>query len=174
MLRLQQLTGGALDSDEGLPLHRSEEKERALADFLIDLDPAEPVVVFARFRADLDAIRLAARAAGRAVRELSGTRRELAEWQADSVGSVLATQIQSGGEGIDLTRAAHCVYYSLGFSLAQYEQSLARTHRPGQSRPVTYYHLIASGTIDRYVYRTLRQRRDVIDRVLEEGLHDGE
>jgi SNF2 family DNA or RNA helicase len=172
MLRLQQLTGGALDSDEGLPLHRSEEKERALADFLIDLDPAEPVVVFARFRADLAAVRRAARHAGRRVRELSGSARELSEWQADGDGSVLATQIQSGGEGIDLTRAAHCVYYSLGFSLAQYEQSLARTHRPGQTRPVTYYHLIASSSIDRYVYRTLRQRRDVINRVLEEGLTD--
>lgn len=172
MLRLQQLTGGALDSDEGAPLHRSAEKESALADFLIDLDPAEPVVVFARFRADLAAVRRAAQRAGRRVRELSGSARELAEWQADGDGSVLATQIQSGGEGIDLTRAAHCVYYSLGFSLAQYEQSLARTHRPGQTRPVTYYHLIASSSIDRYVYRTLRQRRDVINRVLEEGLTD--
>lgn len=170
LLRLQQLTGGALDYEGGEPAHRSTEKGDALVDFFLDLDPAEPVVVFARFRHDLEAAGDAARRAGRHVCELSGRMRQLAEWQADTRGSVLVTQIQSGGEGIDLTRAAHCVYYSLGFSLAQYEQSLARTHRPGQSRPVTYYHLIASGTIDRYVYRTLRQRRDVIDAVLADGL----
>jgi SNF2 family DNA or RNA helicase len=74
----------------------------------------------------------------------------------------------AGGLGIDLTAARRCVYYSLGFSLGDYEQSLARLHRPGQGHPVTYYHLVAEGTVDRRVYRALSKRRDVVESVLEE------
>ena len=97
----------------------------------------------------------------RTARELSGSRHELEEWQ-DGAGQVLAVQIQAGGLGVDLTRAAYCIYYSLGFSLSEYEQSLARVHRPGQTRPVAYYHLIAEHTVDR---REMNQRAD--DRGLE-------
>jgi len=75
-------------------------------------------------------------------------------------------QIQSGGVGIDCTRAAYAFYYSLGFSLGDYDQSLARLRRPGQTRCVRYYHLVATGTVDEQVYAALRDRRTVIDAVM--------
>jgi hypothetical protein len=68
--------------------------------------------------------------------------------------------------GIDLSRAAYAFYYSLGFSLGDYEQSLARLRRPGQTRCVRYYHLVAPGTVDEQVYAALRERRSVIEAVL--------
>ena len=74
----------------------------------------------------------------------------------------------SGGLGIDLTRAKRAVYYSIGFSLGDYEQSLARVHTPGQAHPVTYYHLVAEGTVDRRVVNALTKRRDVVESILEE------
>ena len=80
--------------------------------------------------------------------------------------TVLAVQIQSGGTGIDLTRARYCVYLSAGYSLGDYEQSLARVHRPGQSRSVHYYHLVAQGTVDEKVYEALRNRKQVVESVL--------
>ena len=79
-------------------------------------------------------------------------------------------QIQSGGTGIDLTRAAYCVYLSAGFSLGDYEQSLARVHRPGQERTVFYYHIIARDTVDQRVYDALRDRKQVVEAVLD-GIH---
>jgi SNF2 family DNA or RNA helicase len=75
-------------------------------------------------------------------------------------------QIQSGGVGIDCSRAAYAFYYSLGFSLGDYEQSLARLRRPGQTRCVRYYHLVCEGTVDAQVYAALRERRNVIEAVL--------
>jgi SNF2 family DNA or RNA helicase len=80
---------------------------------------------------------------------------------------VLGVQIQAGGLGVDLTRARYCVFLSLGFNLTEYEQALARVHRPGQLRPVHYYHLLANGTVDRAVYGALRKKQDVIQEVLE-------
>ncbi len=81
-------------------------------------------------------------------------------------------QIQSGGVGIDLTRAAYAVYYSIGFGLGDYEQSLARLHRPGQSRKTHYYHLIAEDTVDRRLYGALEKRKDLITAVLEDLGYD--
>lgn len=76
-------------------------------------------------------------------------------------------QIQSGGAGVDFTRSRYCIYYSLGFSLGDYDQSLARIHRPGQQREVTYYHLIAKDTVDEQVYAALDARRDVVTSIME-------
>ena len=53
---------------------------------------------------------------------------------------LLAVQIQAGGVGIDLTgsnleRPMHRLFYlSVGYSLADYLQSIKRAHRPGQRR----------------------------------------
>ena len=74
----------------------------------------------------------------------------------------------AGGVGIDLTRTRYCVYLSGTFNYGNYEQSLARVHRPGQDRPVTYYHLIAENTIDVKVYKALSAKEKVIDSVLNE------
>ncbi len=97
--------------------------------------------------------------------ELSGRRKELAEWKAGEA-PILAVQIQSGGVGIDLTRARYCVYYSLGFNLGEYEQSLKRVHRPGQTRTVHYYYLLMERTVDIATMRALQQRKRVVEAIL--------
>ena len=179
LLRLQQVTSGFLpvaDPDSGgTVVERVDDAKReALQDILEDVGPGEPVVVFCRFQHDLDVVREVAEVLGRRYGELSGRRNDLApdatmpEWA-----QVFGVQIQAGGVGIDLTRARYAVYYSLGFSLGDYEQSLARVHRPGQTRTTTYFHLIAEGTVDRKVYRALRDRKDVVEAVLA-GYYGGD
>lgn len=168
LLRLQQITGGwAQLDDEDEPRRISTAKADALVELLEGIDPDEPVVVFSRFAADLDATHAAAAKNDRLSWELSGRRRELADWKAYNGGGVIAVQIQAGGAGIDLSRASYGVYYSVGFSLADYEQSRARLHRPGQKQHVRYYHLVAKGTVDSRVYTALRRRKRVIDAVIE-------
>lgn len=169
LLRLQQLTSGMATVEQGEEsklVQVDDAKLKDLRDLFEDLPPSEPVVVFGRFTSDLLTVHKAARLTDRRSLELSGRRRELEEWQAGAA-PVLAVQIQSGGTGIDLTRAAYCVYLSTGFSLGDYEQSLARTHRPGQDRTVFYYHLIAKDTIDQKVYHALRERKQVVEAVLD-------
>jgi SNF2 family DNA or RNA helicase len=115
----------------------------------------------------LKAVHIAAKDAGLTSLELSGAKRGLAKWQKGGA-DVLVVQIQSGAEGIDLTRAHYAIYYSLGFSLGGYEQSLARIHRPGQKSKVTYYHLIVDKSVDVKVYKALKNKKKVIDAMLEE------
>lgn len=166
ILRLQQVTSGHIPTDDGDLVTVGYEKAEALADLFEDIPAEEPIVVFCRFRHDLDIIKQTAEKAGRSACELSGRLNQLAEWQTGKF-NVLATQIQAGGVGVDLTRACYCIYYSVGHSLGDYEQSLARTHRPGQQRTVFYYHIIASGTIDEKVYKSLQMKKDIVRAILD-------
>ena len=165
LLRLQQVCSGYVKLDDGAEVLVGTTKRALLADVLEDLPQLEPVVVFCRFHHDLDTVASVAKEGGRTCVELSGRRNELARWQAGGA-DVLAVQIQSGGVGIDLTRARYALYYSTSWSLGEFDQSLARVHRPGQERPVVYIHLLANGTVDEVVYKALERKRDTIEAVL--------
>ena len=175
LLRMQQVCAGFCEVQEG-PMEAGEVREvnhakaDALRSVLQDLDPAERVVVFCVFRHDLDEVRRVALLEGRPAFELSGREHTLEDWAGeggvhDGHGGVIAVQVQAGAEGVDMTCASHAVYFSLPHSLALYEQSRARLHRPGQSRPVSFLHLIAEGTVDEAMYGSLQRKRDVIDEI---------
>lgn len=175
LLRLQQVTGGALKADKGESYDRIDtSKIDLLTDIFEDLGPEEPWVVFCRFHADLDAVHQAAAAAAVSFGrmdylslELSGRRDDLLRWQAGE-GVGLAVQTAAGGVGVDLTRAAYSIFYSLSFSLGEYDQALARTVRPGQRRSVTHIHLVVKHSIDGRIRRALARRARVVDSVLDE------
>ena len=172
LLRLQQITGGtvAVETEDATRKDRvSDDKREILLDIFADLPHGEPIVVFCRFVSDLAAVHEAAKECGRESLELSGSQNDLAAWKAGEA-PILAAQIQSGSVGVDMTRAAYVVFYSVGFSLGDYEQALARSHRPGQDRPVTYYHLIANDTVDGKVYKALQSRKDAVAEILKEVL----
>lgn len=174
LLRLQQLTSGFIMTDQDPETGADPQmvqidngKALLLKEALEDLPPGEPVVVFCRFRQDLNVVQVVAQEIGSGSLELSGRVNELKRWQ-DGEHPILAVQIQSGGVGIDLTRARYAIYYSLGFSLGDYLQSRKRVHRPGQTRHVTYLHLLARGTVDETVMKALERRHDVVKAILED------
>lgn len=169
MLRLAQIASGTIETDEGVTVNISKAKENLLRDTLEGIGAEEPIVVFCRFRADLDRVHLAAERLGRGSLELSGRRNELARWQRDDAALILAVQVQAGGVGIDLTRARYCLFYSLGFSLAEFEQAKARLQRPGQQQehPVTFIQLVAAQTVDSRLYKALEQKGDIVRSILD-------
>lgn len=175
LLRLQQLASGWAREDTNVEtgepgplLQVDQAKQDVLADLLEDCHDDEPCVVFCRFHHDLDAVHTVAAALGRSSLELSGRRHNLKAWQSGEA-PILAVQIQSGGVGIDLTRARYCVFFSLGFSLGEYLQARKRIHRPGQQRACTYFHLIATQTVDQEIYRALQKREDVVESILRQA-----
>jgi len=173
VLRLQQICGGYAKFDDNVVATKLEDtpsKQSMLEERLDDLDRDEPVVVFCRFRSDIDSVLEAAKRCGRSASELSGRMNDLSDWQAGRT-NVLVAQIQSGGIGVDLTAASYGFFYSLGYSLSEYLQAVARLHRPGQTKTTHFYHLVATlpanrKTVDGRVYEALSQRKDVIDELL--------
>mgnify|MGYP000232781153 CR=1 FL=1 len=77
-------------------------------------------------------------------------------------------QVQAGGLGIDLSEARYAIFYTLTFSLGDYQQAVARVHRPGQDHPVMVYRLVAAGTVDRKILHALDRRRNVIESILRD------
>lgn len=175
MLRMQQMCSGFCEVQDG-PLGEvsvteiNTAKEDMLRSLLEDIDRFEPVVVFCVFRHDLDSVHSVCRDLGLECYELSGRGNDLEEWQ-NAEGGVLAVQIQAGAEGVDMTRAHHAVYYSLPHSLALYDQSKARLYRPGQGERVSFMHLVAQDTVDKAMYQSLMDKRDVIDSI-KDGTFD--
>jgi SNF2 family DNA or RNA helicase len=167
LLRLQQIAGGWVKTDDERYRRVDWAKQRLLEDTLEDIGTEEAVVVFCRFHADLDAVHEACASLGYTSLELSGRRAELARWQAGEA-QVLAAQISSGGVGVDLSHARYAIYYSLSFSLGEYDQALSRVHRPGQTRPVEHIHLVARHTVDEKIMRALERRAEVIQAILAE------
>lgn len=173
LLRLQQICGGYVRFDDEATARKIAEtpaKAAALADMLEDLPRDEPVVIFCRFRSDIEACKAVCVSLGRSWGELSGDRNDLAAFQHGTT-KTLVTQIQSGGIGVDMSMASYAYFYSLGFSLAEYEQAVARLHRPGQKKHTMIYHLVATlhgrKTIDGRVYEAISQRKEFVDVILD-------
>lgn len=179
LLRLSQIAEGVTKDELGNEVVIGDSKAALLFDVLKNEIPqCEPVVVFCRFKCDLANVQTQAKATGRQYYELSGECKQLAEWKTacgDGDGAVLGVQIQAGGVGISMVQAKYCVYMSKDFSLGNYEQSLARVHRPGQTGTVTYVHLVARGTIDETINKALAKRKDIVETILEDMEHrDGQ
>jgi SNF2 family DNA or RNA helicase len=172
LLRLLEICGGSVHVDGSplaVPVSDRSSKAAALSELLEDLPPDEPVVVFCKYKADVENILAECKKQGRSASELSGRRNELADWQAGKT-SVLVANTASGGIGIDLTRASYGVFYSVGHSLSEYLQAIARLHRPGQDKTTHFYNLVATvggkKTVDTLVYQALSERQEVIDAII--------
>lgn len=169
ILRLQQVTSGFVKVTDGREIELGTSKIDALTDLLEDAVPqAGRVVVFARFRHDIDAIRAACERTLKDVpcyvldgRVKGEARDELLSkfWRTKKC--VLVGQIQVSSLGIDLSSAHVAVFYSPDYSYTNYAQSRDRLHRIGQHHPVTYYHLVAEKSVDEKIYRALQKKQDL-------------
>ena len=171
LLRLQQVAHGCSKTDDDDIVRLGRSRAKALKETLEGIGD-EPVAVVCLFRSDIEDVRWAVAELNkeggkdRTVVELSGSKKDIqGKWKEE--GDVAAVQIRAGGLGIDLTKARYCVLYGIGFSLGDYEQVLARVHRPGQERPVTYVQVVGHDTIDEKVYKALRDKKDVVLSVLD-------
>jgi SNF2 family DNA or RNA helicase len=141
-------------------------KRKLLKEVLTDLGE-QPVVVWGLYHTDLNEAQEVCEELKLSSREVSGRTKktELEEWK-NGEAQVLIVQIQAGAEGIDCTRASKAIYFSQSWQPGQRDQSERRVRRPGQKDHVTYYHLIAKGTVDGYVYASLDRKENVIASVL--------
>lgn len=173
IMRLQQIANGFVKLDDGTLERISTEKMDALEDLLKNIP--DPVVVFCNFTEDLHAVRTVTQRLGRRYGEISGSQKDLtpdSTYPPDI--DVMGVQLKAGGVGIDLTRASHAIYYSNSYNMGDYHQSLARVHRPPQTRKVTYHHLMADGTMDQVIYGCLQRRENVIRHILGKELRNAD
>lgn len=166
LLRLSQITGGHLTDDEGDDNAVSTAKLEALSD-IVDSTVAEgkKLVVMARFIPELNDIQELLEKKGIGYTVVRGGVKnrdeEIRRFQEDDDCRVFVGQIAAAGLGITLTAASTMVFYSLDYSMSNFEQAKARIHRVSQKENCLYIYLIAKNTVDRKVLRSLRNKVDL-------------
>lgn len=81
-------------------------------------------------------------------------------------GDVFLLSLKAGGVGLNLTAASYVVHLDPWWNPAVEDQASDRAHRLGQTKPVTVYRLIATGTVEEKILALHRQKRDLVDAVL--------
>jgi SNF2 family DNA or RNA helicase len=79
---------------------------------------------------------------------------------------------QAGATGITLHAARTVIYYSNSFNLVDRLQSEDRAHRIGQEHPVQYIDLVASGTVDEHIVKSLRNKFDIATQITGDTLKE--
>ncbi|WP_235509275.1 DEAD/DEAH box helicase [Terrabacter sp. Soil810] len=77
--------------------------------------------------------------------------------------------LKAGGFGLTLTEADYVYVLDPWWNPAAEAQAIDRAHRIGQSRPVTVYRLVSTGTIEEKVVALQERKRDLFQRVVDEG-----
>ena len=80
----------------------------------------------------------------------------------------LVSQTEVGGFGLNLPQASNIIYFSLSFSLTNFIQSQDRIHRIGQDEPCRYFVLLATNTVDLYIYKKILQGVELSSALLDE------
>jgi len=174
LLRLSQLTGGFLGNDENAAVQQISSAKLSAMEDILDSAVAEgqKLVIIARFLPEIRAI--CKELDGRGLRyacitgEVQDRAAQVAQFQNDPDVPVFVGQIATAGLGLTLTAASTMVFYSLDYSMSNYEQAKARIHRVGQRNPCTYIHLIAKGTVDEKVLTALRNKADLAKALVDD------
>lgn len=167
MLRLSQLTGGFVGSDEGTVTEQVSNAKLEVLEDILDATQEEgnKLVVIARFVPELCAIcKMLGMKSLRYSLIMGGVNNrdeQVAQFQNDPEVPVFVGQIATAGLGITLTAASTMVFYSLDYSMSNFEQTKARIHRAGQHNPCTYIYLTARDTVDEKVLKALRNKANL-------------
>lgn len=82
-------------------------------------------------------------------------------------GDLFLISLKAGGTGLNLTAADYVVHIDPWWNPAVEDQATDRTHRIGQTRPVTVYRLVTAGTVEEQILALHAQKRDLVAGVLE-------
>lgn len=164
LLRLSQITGGHLTDDEGDDNAVSTAKLEALSDIIDSaMDEGKKLVVMARFIPQLNDIQELLEKKGIGYALIRGgvkdRSEEIRRFQEDEECRVFVGQVAA---------ASTMVFYSLDYSMSNFEQAKARIHRVSQKENCLYFYLIAKNTVDRKVLRSLREKRDLAKLLIDD------
>lgn len=181
MLRLHQLTGGFLTTDEGNLAFLGSAKYDALFEALEDWrgrrEPDDKAVIFCKFTAEVRSICKMLSNMSERFDYFDGSHNDPRIWQdfQDRPDTrVLVVQIETGGVGIDLFRANLGIFFSVGLNYVDYDQARARLLRIGQEKTVLYLHIMMEDTIDMKIRDALQSKGNLAKEVLDTYRKTGE
>jgi SNF2 family DNA or RNA helicase len=172
LLRLQEMTGGGVHDEVGEVVDFQYDKLEVLGGLLDELkDANQKVVIFARFRWELNAIAFRF-GVTKVIRGgvSSNQRRDVVRGFIRAKDhDVLLIQV-AAGEALDglQTNCSYAIFYSTDFSWDNFTQARGRLDRSGQESPVTFYHLHMVNTVDKLVFKALQEKKNLEKMVMDD------
>jgi hypothetical protein len=108
------------------------------------------ICVFYKFKSELDALEFA----------FGGDITESVEEFNEDPRLVFVSQIQSGREGLNLSKADALVMYNIDFSAVSYWQARARLQTKDRTTPAKVYWIFSEGGIEHKIYEAVQQKKD--------------
>ena len=163
ILKLQQVCNGFLKTDDGETKELTNSKLTELINILDEVDGK--VIIWANFVHNIETIikTLQYKFGQTSVVSVYGDvavearNSAVINFQKNDRVRFFVGNPSTGGYGLNLTKASTVIYFSNSFNLEIRQQSEDRAHRIGQENKVTYIDLIAKGTIDEFVLKSLNQ-----------------
>jgi SNF2 family DNA or RNA helicase len=177
ILRLSQITSGFLPTEEhGVHLFEPNPKMDLLEELVRDNVVNQQILVWARYRRDIEAILHRLRDLNPVVIYGGVSEKKAAEAEElfqSGRSRVAVLNPASASEGITFSAASLALYYSQDYSLKHRLQSEDRCHRPGSEihNRVTYVDLVCTGTVDEVVREALAGKLAVAEAVVELRAH---
>ena len=172
MLRQLSLHAGLVDPAD-------DDVASAKVDFICEQLPeliaeGHSALIFSQFTGFLDVLRRALDGAGIRYSYLDGSlssRERAAAVETFTTGKaqVFLISLKAGGFGLNLTEADYCFVCDPWWNPAAEAQAIDRTHRIGQTRPVTVYRLVSAGTIEAKVVALQDRKRELFKAVVDDG-----
>jgi SNF2 family DNA or RNA helicase len=121
------------------------------------------VVAFSYFRQTIDDVCALAGGAPRITGDTSGAQRQqiIDEFSTDPTATVLVSQIEAGGLGINLQAAQVVILMEAQLKPSSEWQAIARVHRMGQSRSVMVHRLLARNTIEERLVQLIAEKTQI-------------
>lgn len=85
------------------------------------------------------------------------------EFDKAPAGTVLVSQIQSGGTGLNIQSASVVILCEPQFKPSIENQAISRAYRMGQTRNVLVYRLLCENTVDEKIMSTLESKQAIFD-----------
>ena len=174
LLRLRQICCDPRLVDEENGAAAGSAKLDAFRELLAEsIDEGHRMLVFSQFTSLLALLREELEAEGVAYCYLDGTmtvkarQRAVDKFQDDETVPVFLISLKAGGTGLNLTGADVVVHYDPWWNPAVEAQATDRTHRIGQTKVVTSYRLICSGTVEEKVMALQDEKRALLAGVFD-------
>jgi SNF2 family DNA or RNA helicase len=163
ILRKDPRSGELLDSAPRLLSVLRQCTTEARLDHLLSVvdDTSDNIVIFYNYISERKAILKALSKTGKNILRYDGEVHDnLPASDANIANTVLVAHYKSASTGLNLQWANVTVYFSPTYSYQEFEQSLGRTHRTGQTKKCLYYLFSVNNTVDHDIWQCLRDKRD--------------
>ena len=173
MSKLRSIASGFINDNNGKTHELKCDKTNALKDFLDGWD--KKLVIFCEFKYSIKTVSESLDKLKIKYVTLDGEQKDKQIWrkfQSDESIQIIICQYQSASQGIDLYSADTMIFYEPTLSSTLLEQAKDRIHRGGQTSKCSYIHFITKSTIERAIYRSLKNFTDFNEKLFTEYMKE--